>query len=70
DTETLIAMVLSLLTVPQPPPSVVLDTILQCGGDAQAAADLITARHAKDKTQSTIGKRKSPSSSSDLKDWL
>ncbi|KAF9239641.1 hypothetical protein BU15DRAFT_9712, partial [Melanogaster broomeanus] len=68
DTEILIAVVLSLLTVPQPPPDVVLDTIIQCNGDVQAAAELLDARHTTDKPPSAIGKRKAPSS--DLANWL
>ncbi|KIL00654.1 hypothetical protein PAXRUDRAFT_821451 [Paxillus rubicundulus Ve08.2h10] len=65
DTETLIAMVSSLLTVPQPGQDVVLDAIIQCNGNAKAAAEFIDAIHT---TPSAIRKRKAPSS--DLSNWL
>ncbi|KAF9228641.1 hypothetical protein BS17DRAFT_202612 [Gyrodon lividus] len=68
DTETLIAMVLSLLTIPHPGQDLVLDTIIQCNGNVQAAAELIDARHVKDKPPSAIGKRKAPPA--DLSNWL
>ncbi|KAF8558449.1 hypothetical protein OG21DRAFT_1474901 [Imleria badia] len=61
DTETLIAMVTSLLTVPHPGQEV-------CGGDVQAAAASIDAKHAKDSSKPASAKRKTPSS--DLSNWL
>lgn len=67
DTETLIAMVASLLTVPHPGQDVVLDTLVQCSGDVQAAAALIGTKHNNSKTTS-VAKRKAPSSN--LNDWL
>lgn len=69
DTDTLIAMVLSILTVPQPETTVVLDALMQCDGDVQTSADLITARHNHNNSTSAIAtKRKA--SSSDLTNWL
>ena len=64
DTETLIAMVTSLLTVPNPGQDVVLDALVQCSGDIQAAAALVDAKHSKPAS----AKRKAPSS--DLSNWL
>ena len=65
DTETLVAMVLSVLTVPQPETAVVLDALIQCNGDVQACADLITAKY--NNGNSTSTKRKA---SADLASWL
>ncbi|KAF8136108.1 hypothetical protein EV363DRAFT_1111861, partial [Boletus edulis] len=64
DTETLIAMVTSLLAVPHPGQDVVLDTLVQCSGDVQAAATFIDAKHTKDQDRSKppSTKRKAPSS--------
>lgn len=59
-------MVLSLLTAPQPETTVVLDALLQCDGDVQASADLITATY--NSTPVIASKRKA--SSSDLTNWL
>lgn len=68
DTETLIAMVASLLTVPHPGQDVVLDTLVQCDGDVQAAATSInSAKHAKGSSKPASAKRKA---SSDLTNWL
>ena len=68
DTETLIAMVASLLTVPNPGQDVVLDTLVQCSGDIQAAAALIDAKHTKGSSKPASAKRQIPSS--DLSNWL
>lgn len=38
DTDTLIAMVLSMLVVPHPGNDVVLDALIECSGDARATA--------------------------------
>lgn len=68
DTETLIAMVVSLLTVPHPEQDVVLDALVQCSGDVQAAAARIDAKHAEGSSKTANTKRKAPSS--DLSGWL
>ena len=68
DTETLIAMVTSLLTAPHPGQDVVLDALVQCSGDVQAAAASIDAKHAKHSSKPASAKRKA--SSSDLSNWL
>lgn len=68
DTETLIAMVTSLLTVPHPGQSVVLDTLVQCSGDVQATAASINAKHTKNSSKPASAKRKA--SSTDLTNWL
>lgn len=69
DTETLIAMVTSLLTVPHPGQDVILDTLVQRSGDVQATAAFInSAKHTKDNSKPTSAKRKAPSS--DLSNWL
>ncbi|KAG8217335.1 hypothetical protein J3R82DRAFT_5430 [Butyriboletus roseoflavus] len=62
-------MVTSLLTVPYPGQDVVLETLLQCNGDVQAAAAFInSAKRAGDDSNPVGTKRKAPSS--DLSDWL
>lgn len=69
DTDTLIAMVLSMLVVPHPGNDVVLDALIECSGDARATASAINARcktHNATPTSST--KRKL--ASSDLTGWL
>lgn len=69
DTETLIAMATSLLTVPHPGQDVVLDALVQCSGDVQAAAAFVnSAKYTNDSSKPTNEKRKAPSS--DLSNWL
>lgn len=69
DTDTLLAMVLSLLEPPYPETAVVLDGLVQCDGDVQATADLIAVGHSKDDmAQGVAAKRKG--CAADLTNWL
>ena len=70
DTETLAAMVVSLLTVPCPGQDVVLDSLVMYSGDVQAAAAFINAKHTTGASSSKTvqGKRTLPSP--DLRNWL
>ncbi|KAG9318278.1 hypothetical protein JVU11DRAFT_362 [Chiua virens] len=67
DTETLIAMVTSLLTVPYPGHDVVLDTLVECG-DVQAAVAFIETKYSQDSSKTNNAKRKT--SRSDLTKWI
>lgn len=65
DTDTLLALVLSLLTTPAPD-SAILDVLVQCDGNVSAAAELLNdrgkiARRCSNRKRKHIG---------DLDDWL
>ncbi|KII88685.1 hypothetical protein PLICRDRAFT_41894 [Plicaturopsis crispa FD-325 SS-3] len=71
DTDTLLATLASLLTVPAPEQSVLLDTLVQCNGNVQTAANLLnqgaTLKASKIQSSSEGKKRKR---TADLDDWL
>ncbi|KAG6333602.1 hypothetical protein ID866_5487 [Astraeus odoratus] len=69
DTDTLVAMVLSMLTASLPEPAVVIDALIQCDGDVQAAVNLLVGRSRKDSsTPGSATKRKA--CTSDITSWL
>ncbi|KAG2075959.1 hypothetical protein BDR04DRAFT_987003, partial [Suillus decipiens] len=69
DTETLLALVCSLLTIPPPELDVLLDALLSHDGDVHAAAKLLNSGdETRSKPVSNVSKRKDRSS--DLHSWL
>ncbi|KAG2158157.1 uncharacterized protein EDB93DRAFT_1050871, partial [Suillus bovinus] len=69
DTETLLALVCSLLTIPLPAMDILLDALLSCDGDAHATAKLLNSgNETQSKPVSSASKRKDRSA--DLQDWL
>lgn len=69
DTETLLALVCSLLTVPVPEPDILLDALLSCNGDIHSTAKLLGSSDVKgSKPVSSASKRKGRSIG--LDDWL
>lgn len=66
DTDTLLALVSSLLTGPTPEPAIILDALVQCDGDVKAAAQLVKTKGAR-REESPAKKRKR---AVDLDDWL
>lgn len=59
DTETLLALVCSLLTFPVPDPDILLDALLSCNGNVHATAKLLNSDNAKgSKPMSSNSKRK------------
>ncbi|KAI6043084.1 hypothetical protein EDC04DRAFT_2501423, partial [Pisolithus marmoratus] len=69
DTDTLIALVVSMLVVSHPGNGVVLDTLVECDGDARATADVINARY-KTYNATPINSTKRKLASSDLTGWI
>ncbi|EGN96077.1 hypothetical protein SERLA73DRAFT_185609, partial [Serpula lacrymans var. lacrymans S7.3] len=70
DTETLIALVSSLLTIPVPHQSLILDSLVQCNGDVQAAADIINNTDRKDKERQRTPPSRRKRRAFDLDGWL
>ncbi|KAG1736724.1 hypothetical protein EDB19DRAFT_1622157, partial [Suillus lakei] len=69
DTETLLALVCSLLTVPVPELDVLLDALLSRDGDVHATAKLLNSGdETRPKPESSAPKRKD--CSVDLRGWL
>ncbi|KAG1759025.1 hypothetical protein EDD22DRAFT_744141, partial [Suillus occidentalis] len=69
DTETLLALVCSLLTVPKPELDVLLDALLSRDGDVHAAAKLLNSGdNIRSKPASSLSKRKDRSVG--LQGWL
>ncbi|KAG2149389.1 hypothetical protein DEU56DRAFT_709403, partial [Suillus clintonianus] len=69
DTEILLALVCSLLTVPAPEMDVLLDVLLSCDGDVHSTAKLLNSGHeTSSKPVSSAQKRKDHSV--DLQGWL
>jgi hypothetical protein len=68
DTETLLALVCSLLTVPLPEPDILLDVLLSCNGDVHATAKWLNSGDAKGSKPVSASKRKSRSTG--LHGWL
>lgn len=68
DTETLLALVCSLLTVPPPEPDILLDVLLSCNGDVHTTAKLLNSGDAKGSKPVSTSKRKSCSTG--LHGWL
>lgn len=70
DTDTLIAMVLSMLVVTHPGNDVILEALVECGGDARATADVINARSYKTRDATPTNSTKRKLASSDLNGWI
>jgi len=69
DTETLLALVCSLLTLPVPEPDILLDALLSCDGDVYATAELLNSADVEEsKPVSSDSKRKYRSTG--LDGWL
>ena len=66
DTDTLIALVSSLLTGPVPDSAVILDALVQSNGDANIASRMINSQR-KSTGKTPVKKRKRVG---DLDDWL
>lgn len=66
DTDTLLALVSSLLTTPTLDSAIILNTLVQCDGDVSAAAEILNTRY-----QSPGGSlKKKRKRSGDLDNWL
>ncbi|KDQ60676.1 hypothetical protein JAAARDRAFT_124251, partial [Jaapia argillacea MUCL 33604] len=70
DTDVLLVMLQSLLTVPVPSQSVLLDALVESNGDVNAAASFINSRKSSVAPRSRFSPEKKRNRPSDLDDWL